>query len=125
VEEDRGGDWLDNRVPQSYYWYVKDGRIVGRIRLRHRLNDRLEQKGGHIGYDVRPSEWGKGHATRMLLQVLDIARVEGFQRVLLTCDEENVASARVIEKCGGVLQDTIVSPKSGKPHRRYWIDLAR
>jgi predicted acetyltransferase len=124
VEKDRGGDWLDDRVPQTYYWYVQDGRIVGRIRLRHRLNDRLEKKGGHIGYDVRPGEWGKGHATRMLQQMLEIARDEGFGRVLLTCDDDNLASARVIEKCGGVLQDTIPSPRSGKPHRRYWIDLS-
>jgi predicted acetyltransferase len=125
VEEDRGGDWLDDRVPQTYYWYVQDGRILGRIRLRHQLNDRLRKEGGHIGYDVRPSEWGKGHATRMLQRMLEIARSEGLHRVLLTCDEANVGSARVIEKCGGVLQDTIVSPRSGKPHRRYWIDLSQ
>ncbi len=123
VEEERGGKWLGDRVPQSYYWYVRDGRIIGRIRLRHDLDDRLRKEGGHIGYDVRPSEWGKGHATDMLRRMLKIARDEGFSRVLLTCDEENAASARVIEKCGGVLQNTIISPKSGKPHRRYWIDL--
>lgn len=123
VKANRGGPWLDERVPQSHYWYVRDDRILGRIRLRHALNERLRQEGGHIGYDVRPSEWGKGHATRMLSLMLPIAREAGLDRALLTCDDDNRASARVIEKNGGVLQDIIVSPKSGKPHRRYWIDL--
>ncbi len=116
-------EWM---VPQHTFWLVRDGtRIVGHSKLRMRLTSALEDYGGHIGYAVRPSEWRKGYGTRMLALTLEKARAFGLERVMLTCDKENIGSARVMEKNGGVLASEGVSPRDGKPTLRYWIELAR
>ena len=46
------------------------------------------------------------------------AAEHGLDRVLVTCDEDNVASRRTIERGGGVYEDS----RNGK--RRYWITTA-
>lgn len=110
-------------VPQSIYWLVRGRRIVGTVRFRHRLNENLMHEGGHIGYEVRPSERGKGYASRMLALTLAKARQRGLTKVLLTCQKDNSASARIIQKHGGVLENEVVSRRSGKMAQRYWIAL--
>lgn len=95
--------------------------IVGMIDLRHRLNDFLAEYGGHIGYSVRPNERRKGYAKRMLALVLEEARGRGISRVLITCDDDNAASARTIEANGGVFERTTCL--DGEVLRRYWIEL--
>jgi predicted acetyltransferase len=100
-----------------------DGEIVGCSRLRFELNARLEQVGGHIGYDVRPSARRRGFGDLMLRLVLPEARGAGLERVLITADADNYPSLRIIEKNGGVFAGEAVSVKSGKLVRRYWIDL--
>ncbi len=110
-------------VPSTAFWLMQGGRVIGRSRLRHYLNARLTQRGGHVGYEVRPSERGRGIATRLLALTLEKAREFGLQRVLVTCDRDNPASARVIEKNGGVFANQVVAPDNGRPTRRYWIDL--
>ena len=111
-------------VPQSAYWLVDNNRFTGRLSLRHFLNDNLRIVGGHIGYDIRPSERGQGYGKLMLQLGLQKARELGLDRVLLTCNDDDVRSIRVIERNGGVLADTVPreSPGSGLS-RRYWIDL--
>ncbi len=111
------------RAPQRHYWLVHGGRILGTARLRHPLDDKLRQEGGNIGYDVRPSERGKGHATRLLELLLDRARGQGLRSVLLTCNKQNFASRRVIEKNRGVLVGEDVSDETGKEILRYRIEL--
>lgn len=98
-----------------------DGRIVGMIDLRHCLNDFLAEYGGHIGYSVRPEERRKGYAKQMLALVLKEARARGMERVLITCDDDNVGSARTIEANGGVFERT--TTVDGETLRRYWITL--
>ena len=83
----------------------------------------LEVEGGHIGYAVRPSARGRGVATHLLALTLLEARRRGLSRVLLTCDDDNRASARVIEKNGGREIEPTISPRSGKVVRRFWIDV--
>jgi HAD superfamily hydrolase (TIGR01509 family) len=111
-------------VPTSIFLLVRGPRILAECSLRHRLTDSLRKVGGHISYGVRPSERGKGYATHMLRLVLDEARSRGMTRVLITCDNDNVASARVIQKNGGVLESEGVDRTGGKLMQRYWIDLA-
>lgn len=138
-EEAHGVNLRPGLVPQSVFWLVRAGRgdesgdegrdsaaeqmIVGVSRLRHVLNAKLEDVGGHIGYDVRPSERRKGYGTRLLALTLERTRALGLSRVLLTCDTENVASARIIEKNGGVLASQSVSPETGVLVSQYWIEL--
>lgn len=107
------------------YWAMEAGQIIGAIRLRYTLTPALRQMGGNIGYDVRPSRRDQGYATRMLARTLDLARAAGLDKVLLTVDVDNIASARVIQKNGGVLQFQGTFESYGKPIAHYWIDLRR
>lgn len=112
------------RVPSSTFLAVRktDGRVVGIIDLRHHIDHPiLSVWGGHIGYSVRPGERGKGYAKEMLRQLLPHCRALGLAKVLITCDEANPASARVIEVNGGKLE-TIIEV-DGERIRRYWITL--
>ena len=73
--------------------------------------------GGHIGYGVRPVHRRRGYATEMLRQALVIARAEEVDRILVTCDDDNTASTVIIERTGGVLDDT----PDGAQKLRYWL----
>jgi predicted acetyltransferase len=121
AEQRRGRALPAGWVPSTFLAAVLDGRLVGRISVRHELNAFLASYGGHIGYCVRPADRGRGLAGEILRQGLVVARAEGVDRVLVTCDADNVASARVIEANGGVLEDVRDDP-AGPPKRRYWID---
>ena len=111
------------RVPQTTLWLVDETEIIGISRLRHYLTPRLEQIGGHIGYDIRPSKRRQGYGSQLLALTLPFAQALGLKRVLVTCDVENTASARIIEKNGGQLSSC--SMVEGQPRliARYWIDL--
>jgi predicted acetyltransferase len=110
-------------VPKTHLWAVSDDQFVGRISIHHELNDALRREGGHIGYDTVPSLRGRGIAKEMLRQALPWARALGLKEVLLTCDDTNAASIRVIEANGGALRET-KAPGPGRPLKRYyWITL--
>lgn len=112
---------VDGWVRCTFRWIVEGDRYLGAIALRHELNDFLLEAGGHIGYGIRPSARGRGLACWALASILPAARDLGLDRVLVTCDVGNPASARVIEKNGGVLED-IRDTELGTL-RRYWITL--
>lgn len=116
AEEDGSG-----RIPKTHLWAIVDDVFVGRIAIFHRLEETLRAVGGHIGYDTVPSMRGRGIAREMLRQALPIARALGIARVLLTCDDTNAASIRVIEANGGVLERTFVV-EGTKRKRAYWIE---
>ncbi len=117
----RGIDLPSNRVRAAFLVAVVDGEIVGRVSVRFQLNDFLADFAGHIGYGVRPGCRRQGFAGEILSQALVIARAEGVERVLVTCDDENLPSAKVIEANGGILEDIRTEP-DGPNKRRYWID---
>jgi len=108
-------------VPATFLVADVAGLLVGRSSIRHELNDFLRREGGHIGYGVLPEHRRRGYATAMLRQSLVVARAVGVDRVLVTCDDGNVGSATVIERCGGVLH-SVIGCEDGIPKRRYWID---
>jgi predicted acetyltransferase len=111
----------EGRVHADYWWIVRGGTYLGAITLRHELNDFLLRTGGHIGYGIRPSARGQGIATWALRSVLPRASALGLEKVLVTCNDANQASAQVIIKAGGVLED--VRPTERGLTRRYWITL--
>jgi predicted acetyltransferase len=118
-----GRDLPEGKVRMWLFWLERDGRIVAESSLRHELNDYLRHEGGHIGYNVRPSERMKGYGSVILGLMLGEARKIGLTRVLLTCDADNAGSYKIIEKHGGVLESEGVSENSGKTVRRYWIEI--
>jgi predicted acetyltransferase len=102
--------------PVTFLWMVVGDEYVGSLAIRHRLTERLLEEGGHIGYSVRPTARGHGHATRALGRALVLAHgVVDRPRVLVTCLESNLASRAVIERNGGRYED------SRGAVRRYWI----
>jgi predicted acetyltransferase len=109
-------------VRVTYRWIVEDGQVLGGIALRHELNDFARRVSGHIGYGIRPSARRRGLATWALGRMLDEARAAGLSRVLVTCAVGNVASARTIERQGGVFEG-VADTELGRV-RRYWIDVA-
>ncbi len=111
-------------VPQTTYVLVdRKGRALGEIRLRPQLTPPFEQHNGHIGYNMRPRQRGKGYATRMLALALDQARAFGLERVMLPVEGENLASMRVITKNGGTLERIGAVQGSGETVSIYWIAL--
>jgi predicted acetyltransferase len=123
VERERGVNLEPNHVPSTFLFAFKGQRIVGRVAIRHRLNDRLLRVGGHIGYVVVPEFRRQGHATAILHRALHIANdTLGIRRVLVTCDDDNIGSIRTIENNGGVLEEVVSGPDLDRPTRRYWID---
>lgn len=113
----------DVPVDETELWGVSDGIYLGRIAIRHALNADLRLMGGHIGYDVRPSWRGKGVATEMLRLAIPIAKEIGIKDALLTCNESNAPSIRVIEKNGGVLKETKPQFEGGPTKRYYWVSI--
>lgn len=103
------------RVPDTFLAVDVAEKLVGRVSVRHRLNEQLLREGGHIGFGIRPAYRGRGYATEALRQALVVARSLGVDEALLTCDDANTASARTIERCGGVLEGV----REGV--RRYWF----
>ena len=118
-----GEDLPEDRVRMTWYWLLRGDRIVASSRLRHEMIPVLLLDGGHIGYDVRPSERRHGIGRELLRRMLDEARRIGLERVLLTTELTNRASMRIILANGGVFEDTCVSPNTGRTLNRYWISL--
>lgn len=120
-QSDRSVAVGEERVHATHWWIVEGDRYLGAIDLRHYLNALLLDVGGHIGYSVRPSFRRRGLATWALGAVLPEAHALGLDRVLVTCDDHNIGSARSIERNGGVLEDVRATDAGVK--RRYWITL--
>ncbi len=104
------------QVPQTTWWWCEGEHYLGRVSVRHRLDPALEVVGGHVGYTVRPSERGRGHATAMLRAVLPHARALGIDPALVTCAVTNIGSRKVIEAGGGVPTEPL-EPQT----LRFWV----
>ena len=109
-------------------YYVKDitnGKLLGAVNIRYYLTKSTYETWGHIGFGVRPTERKKGYATEMLYMALDECRKMKMEKVFLGCLENNIGSAKTIEKCGGILRGVIPHEYYGKSVnvRQYLIDL--
>lgn len=109
-------------VPSHVFFLSSDsGELLGHISVRTRLNEALAQYGGHVGYIVSPVHRGRGFGGHLLQLGLEEARRLGLKEVLITCDQDNLASRKMIESRGGrlVSEDQI----EGVDILRYIIDL--
>ncbi len=108
----------------QYGLFNQENRLLGLIQIRLDLKGYLIEFGGHIGYCVRPSERGKGYAKIMLNLALDVCKEMGLDKVLITCLESNIASAKTIEACGGIFEKIVYDDKNYQANmKRYWIEL--
>lgn len=105
-------------TPSSTYFCIEQGVILGSIRVREGNNDYLENVIGHIGYETAPDVQGKGIATFMLNWV-KTEIIKDF--AIVSCDVNNTASRRVIEKAGGEFLNTFYSEQDKYEVRRYRV----
>lgn len=115
--EDLGINLKTGRVPQTTYWLYVDGIPCGIIRVRRERNEFLLKRGGHIGYYIKKDYRRKGYGKKILSLCLDLLRKEGLNKVLITCNTDNVGSQKIIENNMGILENIVDGS------RRYWIDL--
>lgn len=122
LDDQRHGRALPpDRVPATFLGAWVGPELVGRVSIRHELNDTLAAWGGHIGYGVVPWRRRSGHAREILRHAVIVARAVGVERILLVCDDTNVGSARTIEACGGLLESVVNGPEGSGRLRRYLI----
>ena len=118
LEEDRTRTNIGEKVPAETFFLIRksDNKLLGIINIRLALNAALLEHGGHIGYGVRPTERKKGYNSYQLYCALKFCKEKGLEKVLLTCNKDNIGSAKTIQNNCGVLED-------GELIQRYWINV--
>ena len=111
-------------IPQRHFWLIDDDEFIGILSLRRGPDEAFIRISGHIGYQVRPSKRRRGYGKELLRRGLQKAKELGITRVLLTCDEDNIASKKVIESNGGQFEKAILIDGGPIKKLRYWIDLS-
>ena len=114
----------DGTVPDSVFFLLDEdrNRLLGAVDIRHYLNEYLLREGGHIGDGIRPTERRKGYATELIRLALIECKKLGMNKVLITCDRDNIGSAKSIINNGGILENEFVN-SDGEIEQRYWITL--
>lgn len=119
--EAKGLNLPEGFVSASELWLIDNGEFIGRVSIRHSLTENLLKMGGHIGYYIRVSKRKMGYGKEILKLALQEAKKMGLTKILVTCDETNFASAKIIKENGGVLEN-IVKVGENLPRKcRYWI----
>ena len=115
----------EGQVPATTYFALDKERniMVGAISIRHYLNEKLRNGGGHIGDGIRPSERRKGYVTEMIGLALQKCREMGIDRVMMSCNDDNIGSRKSIISNGGVFERTAI--EDGDLIEIYWIDLEK
>lgn len=108
-------------VPETMYWGLVGGIVVGRLGLRHSLNEKLKVFGGHIGYEVHPNHRQKGYASEMLRRALKTPEALQIKNILLTCSPQNIGSNKTILSNGGVLEKISFVDFLNEDRAYYWI----
>ncbi len=112
-----------NYLPQTEYWLIDGNNLIGNLKIKHKLNNKLKKVKGHIGYTIRPSKRRKGYGKHILRLALLKARKMGFKKVLITCDKTNIGSKKIIEVNGGKLQNEFFETGMKVSKLRYWIKV--
>jgi predicted acetyltransferase len=122
-KNEKGAELPSGFVPNTMLYGFVEDKIVGRLHIRHKLNDHLRFRGGHLGYAVAPNSRGQGYATEMLQQGLKECHGLGLEKVLITCGDKNRPSWKVIENVGAYDYTLSIDLEARENLRRYWINL--
>lgn len=122
-KETLGVDLKPDRVPHTMLYAFLDEKIIGRVSVRHTLNDHLRKRGGHIGYAVAKNYRNNGHATEMVRQAIDYCKKLNLTSIMVTCADDNIPSWKIIENFHGKLEDRVWDEEDKEIIRRYWISL--
>jgi predicted acetyltransferase len=124
LDESKGKNLPKGYVPQSTYWLIDKGEFIGRGSVRHNMTDFLLREGGLIGYDIRPSKRKMGYGKEILKLILVKAKKLGLKEVLVSCDENNIGSRKIIESNGGILENKLNTQNGKGIKLRYWISVS-
>ncbi len=122
------GQAIGLNLPQGYVtstelWLIDKDQFIGTANIRHSLTPHLHKVGGHIGYWIRPTKRKMGYGQNILKLALAEAKKLGINPVLVTCDDTNTGSRRIIEANGGVLENIVDNGQDNPRKRRYWINV--
>lgn len=126
LEEDRNRQITEERVPAETFFLIRenDNKIVGMINIRFALNKKLRKVGGHIGYSIRPTERRKGYNKINLYLGLLECQKHGIKRVMLSCNKENLGSAKTIQSFDAELEREFYDDETYHCQEQvYWIDV--
>lgn len=118
---EQGRNLPNGFVPSSTYWLIECGELVGVSNLRHLLNERIKNAGGHIGLSIRPMARGRGLGQRLLALTIMEARSKGLGELHIHCHKHNMASARMIRANGGVLVSELDDGTPAGTIQRYIV----
>lgn len=121
--EAKGLNLPENWVPATEFWLIDHNEFIGRVSIRHILNDNLLKIGGHIGYYIRISKRNQGYGKIILQLALQKAKKLRISKVLMTCDEGNIGSQKIIEANGGILENIVEVDEKHPKKKRYWIKI--
>lgn len=124
IDNEIGKNLPKGWVPATMFWLIDNEEVIGRTHIRHELNDYLFKHGGHIGYYIRPSKRNMGYGKKILELSLLEAKKLGLKKVLVTCDDDNMGSQKIIEANGGVLENKVGTEEGKSQTCRYWIKIA-
>ncbi len=114
-------EWVEP-VPETVLWLTKDNEFIGTLNIRHRLNWHLEKWGGHLNFIIRPSMRRKGFGKKLIQKGIPTLNYMGIDRALVTVDPNDKASIKLVEFCGGVLEDELPETDKFPARLRYWLD---
>lgn len=123
AERKQGLNIPAEHVPSTMLYAFVNGEIVGRISIRHKLNEQLLKRGGHIGYAVSPRHRKKGYATEIVRQCLPHLRALKINPILITCAEDNLPSRKIIEGIGGKVENRIWDDEDEEWILRFWATI--
>ncbi len=123
IEQAKGLNLPEGWVPATELWLIDKDEFIGRVSIRHRLTENLLKLGGHIGYYIRPSKRKMGYGKIILKLALKETKNLGISKALVTCDDTNVGSCKIIEANGGILENMVGNGQDNPLKRRYWIKI--
>lgn len=89
---------------------------VGAVDLRVGSNSNTHY-GGNIGYAIDKQYRGNGYAAKACKIVRQVAQAHGMQRLIITCNPDNIASRKTCENVGAELIEIVDLPPDNEMYK--------